>query len=437
MPARRRSRHRRQVASGSTVRICLVIVTIVFGSTSRAAEAPALPSPESLSIEQVVALAREQRAEISAARNRTLAAQQRPRIVSALEDPMLSPSIDHYPYQTDGMGRRYDWSVSLEQRFPLSGVRGHRRRAAEAEAARLAADAERVTLEVELDAAAAFLMLYERRGLLRIAQEQLALARQLVAASSARHASGQAGAADVLRAEVESARLTVQLRSRAEEVRAAEAMFNASVNRPADAVVPTLRAFAYDRMPPTSADAIEAALRSRPELAAGAAEIRRAGAEVEVMRSMYAPMGTVRLGQSSTMAEGPGAMLMVGISLPIWRDRLRAGVSEARAMQDMAQADLDAMRRMVEGQAAAALSQVHAAREQLAGFRDEVVPRARRTIAPTLAEYSSGRGPLLAAIEAAQALWIAETDLVMAEAELTLAWMRLHRAIGDMRGDAP
>ena len=50
------------------------------------------------------------------------------------------------------------------------------------------------------------------------------------------------------------------------------------------------------------------------------------------MRSMYKPMAMVRVGRASTMAEGPGAMLMIGVSVPIWRERLRSGVAEAKAI---------------------------------------------------------------------------------------------------------
>ena len=65
------------------------------------------------------------------------------------------------------------------------------------------------------------------------------------------------------------------------------------------------------------------------------------------------------------MTDGSGVMLMVGVSLPIWRSRLRAGVAEAEAMRDMASAELEAMRRMVEGQAAVAFNQVDAAQSRL------------------------------------------------------------------------
>ena len=78
------------------------------------------------------------------------------------------------------------------------------------------------------------------------------------------------------------------------------------------------------------------------------AEMARAEADVEVMRDMFRPMATIRTGPSYTMTDGRGWMAMVGLSLPIWRSKLRAGVAEAQAMRSMAEADLRAMTRMID-----------------------------------------------------------------------------------------
>ena len=110
--------------------------------------------------------------------------------------------------------------------------------------------------------------------------------------------------------------------------------------------------------------AIKAALTERPELVAVRAEIARADADVQVMRDMYRPMATIRTGPAYTMAEGRGWMAMVGVSLPIWRGKLRAGVAEAQAMRAMSEAELRAMTRMIEGDAAVAVHQVRAARDR-------------------------------------------------------------------------
>jgi magnesium-transporting ATPase (P-type) len=83
-----------------------------------------------------------------------------------------------------------DVSLTVEQRFPLSGVLGNRERAALADSHRARAEAEKVALDVELDAASAFLMLQERRQIAAVFTEQRALAEQLVRAATARYAAG-------------------------------------------------------------------------------------------------------------------------------------------------------------------------------------------------------------------------------------------------------
>jgi outer membrane protein TolC len=273
-------------------------------------------------------------------------------------------------------------------------------------------------------------MLQERRQTARILDEQRGFAQQFVRAALARFSSGTGGQADVLRAEIEVARLNGALRSIAAEVRAAQAMLNTSLARPADASIPAIDSPASAVAPPSPQTVRETALARRPELRAGHAEINRAQAEVSVMRSMYSPMAMVRTGPAYTMTDGAGWMVMVGISIPIWQGRLNAGVAEAEAMVDMSRADLQAMQRMVEGEAAVSRELVIASRERVLALRDEVIPRARQAIDPTLAEYSSGQLPLVSVINAAQSLWSAQGELVSAEFSLGAAQARLRRATG-------
>jgi outer membrane protein TolC len=214
-------------------------------------------------------------------------------------------------------------------------------------------------------------------------------------------------------------------------------MLNTSLGRPALEPIPQLQHVASREEPLPVPAVVDRALMSRPELVAGAAEIDRAVAEVDVMRSMYKPMATVRVGRASTMAEGPGAMIMIGVSVPIWRERLRAGVAEARAMQRMADADLEAMSRMVEGEAMAAREVVNAARAQALMLETEVMPRARAAIEAALASYASGQNSLVSVIESARALWEVQAEQVMAEAALGEAWAQLDRSMGAVQKARP
>jgi outer membrane protein TolC len=410
----------------------VLLMGILMGVPGIAApqEAPPLPFP--LSLADVVRIAGERRDEIHAARARTRAGESRPAIVSALADPMLAPSLDHLPFMLNGA----DVSVVVEQQIPLSGIRGHRRAAALADLDRLRAEAARTTLDVGLEAARAYLMLQERRRTAALVGEQIAFARDVVSAANARYASGTAPQSDVLRAEVEVARLDAIARALVGEVRGAEAMLNASLAIDAGTPVPPLAALALPQ-PVPAWPVIESALRSRPELAAGRAAIARAEAEVQVMRDMFRPMATIRTGPSYTMAEGHGWMAMVGLSLPIWREKLHAGVAEAVAMRAMSEADLRAMARMIEGDAAVAVSQLQAAGDRRAALDRDVLPRARMAIEPAVASYASGQLPLVSVIEAIQALWLVQSDLIAADTQLGLAWARLGRAIGSYEAIVP
>lgn len=406
----------------------VLLVGLGLGRAVAAQTADVLPDP--LRLQEVVQRASSRRAEVAAALARARAAAQRPAIVSALDDPMISPSVDHLPF----MGGGADVSLTFEQRFPLSRVLAHRGSAAEAEARLWAADAKRVELDVELEAVTAFFMLQERRGIARVLAEQLTLARQMVASATARYSTGSGAQADVLRSEIELARLEALARAATAEVRGAEAMLNASMARDATAPIPPLEADPVTEEPPVAAEVARSAVDARPELYAGRAEIDRADAEKRVMGSMYLPMAMVRTGPAYTMTDRFGWMVMLGVSIPLWRGRLNAGVAEAEAMADMARADVSAMERMVAGEAARAREQVVAVRERYVALRERVVPKAKQAVEASLAGYVSGQLPLVSVVEAAQALWMAQGDVIMAEAQLGIAWARLDRALGARGG---
>lgn len=382
-----------------------------------------LPSP--LALHDVVRLAGERRQEIEAARARARAGEARPLLAAALPDPMVSPAIDHLPFGFEGA----NVSVTIEQQFPLSAIRGHRRAAALAGLDRLRADTSRTGLDVGLEAATAFLMLHERRRTQTLVSEQLTFARDLVTATNVRYAAGTAPQSDVLRAEVEVARLDAQAIALAGSVRGAELMLATVLALDLPASIPLLAAPRLES-PLPAWPAIRSLVDARPEIAAQRAEVARAAAEVDVMRDMFRPMATVRTGPAYTMTEGRGWMAMVGLSVPLWRSKLRAGVAEADAMRAMAAADLQAMTRMLEGEAAVAGAEVQAAADRQRALVSNVLPRARLALDPAVAGYAAGQLPLVSVIEAIQALWLIQADVIAADLELGLAQARLGRAIG-------
>lgn len=398
--------------------------TLLASSRALGADTP-LPSP--LDAATVVRLARERRPETTAAKARWAAAAERPNVVSALPDPMLMVAADQVPFAlTSIMG-----SVTVQQEFPLSSVRSDRRHAAEAEAQRWGADAQRVILDVEFDALGAFYMLGERRGELPILEEQIALVAQLATVARVHFASGQGMEADVMRLDNERARLGADRDALVAEVRAAEAMLDTSLARSPDERVPPL-AWGDDPGEPPPLDALaRQALAQRPELVEAQAEKSRAAAEIDAMRSMYAPMALVRAGPAYQTPD-PGFTIMVGVTLPIWRERLGAGVAEARAMRAMAAADEDAMQRMIRGAVASAREAVVAARTRWLALAREIVPRAHLVVQSATGSFAAAQGPMVAVLDAARDLRDVRVDELMARARLGQAQAKLQREVGGL-----
>jgi cobalt-zinc-cadmium efflux system outer membrane protein len=408
----------------------LTFLACLVSSSAHAQATDPLPTP--LDASAVVRYVESHRAEIVAARAEARALEQRPAIVGSLPDPMVMVSADHIPFS--GMG--VDFSVQVQQDFPLSGVLGARRRSAQA-----AADARRLqvgetVLDVTAEALRAFHMLAGTRRMVAVLDAQVALAADLTRIATARYASGAAPQSDVLRAETETRRQTARRAALRGETAAREAMLNAALGRTGGLPLPELAA--GSETPPATVDALVAeALRARPELASWEATRRRYGAEVEAMRAMYWPMAFVRAGPSMTMNEGAGAMVMLGVSVPVWSGRLAAGVEEARAMGTMADAELRAARTMIAGEVRAAHGVLEAARVRTASLRDEVQPLAAQTLQATIASYAAGQSPLVSVIEAAVSLRMTLEERVMAEVDVGVARARLERAVGRFTERSP
>lgn len=407
------------------LRACLALLPILASiATSTGARAADLPSP--LKPDAVLKYAAEHRAEITAARAKAAAAAQVPAQVRALPDPMVMVSVDHLPIKLDGINA----SFLVQQDFPLSGVLGARERVAAADAKTATAQASTTKLDVEYQALAAYLMVVEAQRMASVLDDQVAIAKQVLAVSQARLSASDAASADVLRAQLDVVRLEGERTALDADIQSAASMLEAALGRPVTGEAPTCELTLPSADPPALAELVKKAVDTRPELAAMKASVARASAEIDVMKSMYSPMAFVRVGGAYTMTDGPGFMLMVGVTVPIWREKLGAGVAEAKAMGTMAGADVSAMRTMVEGEVGAARQAVIAARTRLATVRDKVLPLSKSVVSLTIATYAAGQLPLVSVLDAVRAIRDARMDEVLAEVKAAAAWARLGRAVG-------
>jgi outer membrane protein TolC len=386
------------------------------------AAADELPSADA-PVEAWVAYAERHSPGLSAARERWQAARQAVQEAGARPDPRLRIGVmlDHVQTRTGPMEGQY----GIEQAFPWFGTldAAEQRAAQEAEAVREEYEAARLLVSERVRRALHELAWLERA--LAVADGHRALVAQWEQVARSRYASGSAGQADVLRAQVELGKLEDRSQTLADLRGPFVARLNAALGRPAGAPVDP----PSDPYPvPGAID--EAALRdglpaSSPALRARARAVLAADASIELADAAYYPdfalgLEYTSIGRASMPVDGSGddaLAVTLGIDLPLWRGRLDAGLARARAERSAAVASAADERLALGAELAMTLYELRDADRRLALFRDGLVAKGRQALAAVSAAYSAGEASLLELVDSQRELLEFELSAARAETD--------------------
>ncbi len=291
--------------------------------------------------------------------------------------------------------------VTVMQMVPFPGKRGLATGAARARERALEARAEDVRLAQRARAAMLLLDLWRADSAVQVMDGSVALLAELARAARAAYAAGEGRQADVLRADVELARMRGERTAMAAMRAGMAAQLNALLGRAADAAVPGVVRPAYAALPADTAVA-NRAVAGRAMLAAGRGELDAADLGLRAVRREGWPDLTF----GATYGQRPMEMgtdrmlsLMVGASLPVW-GRQRTMRREAEAMRDMAAADLAAMEADTRARAGELLAERARARDLAALYAGTILPQAEAAAAAALAGYRAGTAEVMAVLDA-------------------------------------
>lgn len=324
--------------------------------------------------------------------------------------------------------------IQLTQMIPLAGQLGLAGDVERAKTAAADARASEVRLEERERAAMAFFELYETDHSVAVTEDTRRLLRDLAAITSSMYALGQGRQPDVLRAQVELARMHEDLVRMAAMRTGVAARLNAVLNVPTDVPVapPALPVFP-DSIP--SRDSLQAlALARRPMLAAGGEDVHAAeAAERLAGREIWPDLEVgVQYGWRP-MENGTDHMasLMVGFRLPIWAgSRQKAMRRETAAMRQMAVADLASMEADTRARVAELYADLQRTRTLLQLYRTSVLPQAGATVASSLAAYRVGGVDFMTLLDARMSLSRYRQDTIRLEADLGRAFAELEMLTG-------
>lgn len=342
--------------------------------------------------------------ELAAAKQKWEAAKQKIPQVRALDDPMIGVDIERDSTRFNSY-MDAEWMIS--QKLPWFG-----KRAAKASVAQLEAEATGFQY-LELARAlrgrvvAAHWQLWLAQQTVALTSENRQLLEEFAAAARARYEAGQTTQADLLRAEMELARVSNEVTTAARELQVAQAALNqllaAAPTTPREvSVAPSL--------PALSASLEQLQSQARKYCCILMSSLRAAQAReaaVRVARLENAPDFELRVearqrnGRSGIQEYDTG----VAINFPwLWRGKYRALQQEARAEWAMAQADFENEVNATMLEIQELYTRVESAHRLVRLYETKLLPQARQLIETTRAHYEAGTARFPELVEA-QKLW--------------------------------
>jgi outer membrane protein TolC len=324
--------------------------------------------------------------------------------------------------------------IQLMQMLPLGGKLRLSGRVASYTADAASARATDVRWDVRASAAMQFYDLYAAESQLTIARETKRLVQDIARVSQSMYSVGEAKQADVLRAQVEVARMSGDI-TRMETMRASMgAKLIATLNLPLDALPSSVEPPAFpDSLPPLDALGAEAEQR-RPMIIAGENDLASAEAGERLARKEIWPDLQIgvqygwRAGEMGTERMGS---LMLGASIPVHaRNRQLRMREEAAAMRRMSEADLVAMRSETRGRIAELYADYTRARNLRALYRTTILPQAEATVTASFAAYRVGDVNLMTLIDSQMTVNRYRQELVTLDAEQGKAIAEIEMLLG-------
>jgi len=379
--------------------VALALCGIGLSSVAAAQE----PDPV---LDALVSEALQRNPDLLALEETVLAARARPGQARALSDPMLS-----VVYTNDG------WSPSLgtqdmttlafmgSQDLPYPGKRRLRGDVAAREADQVAQQLERARLGVVAAVKRAYSGLVLSRELLELVREQEQLWRQIEGVARARYAVGQGAQPDVLRVQVEVTRVE-QLRTEQQaegQIRVAE--LNRLTGRPATSRVETRARLALRPIAEDVDGAVERLAGISPELRSAAVAQERASLLVSLASKQFKPDFSVQAGYMNRGGLDPMWQAGVGISLPLYRQRLSSGLAEAEAQVRASARLAESVRLQLRFRTQERLAQLEASQKIATLYGQGIIPQDRMSVDASVANYQTGKVPFIAVLEALTTLY--------------------------------
>lgn len=360
--------------------------------------------------------------------------------VTAFDDPMLVDTfqpLDDHSVQT-AAGRAPN-TLMLSQKFPWYGKLETRGQVAEQDVqiamTRLAQSELKVTEDVRLSY---YEVQFSQRAI-AITEEDAALLNDLLKIAEARYRTGAASQQDVLRAQVELNKLEDRLIALRRQLQQSQADLAKVLHTSPESNLLASPDIEIPSAPEHIEQLYQLAAECRPELQERFYAIQKAQRARDLAELNYYPDLTAGLGwQAVTNSEALSPVsngndnlaVTLGINLPIWRDKLDAGVREweQRSLENARryESTLDDTFRLIRR----LMVQIDAIQQQLDLFKGSMIPKTEQALRVSTADYRVNKVDFQQLLDNWSDLLMFHLQVARLEASLAQTLARLERVVG-------
>ena len=246
-----------------------------------------------------------------------------------------------------------------------------------------------------------------------IARENLELLQHFEEIARTKYKTAEAAHPDVIRAQVELAKLEDILKSLEEFRGPIVAKLNSILNRPAHTELAWPKKEPPGNIQPDKHSIIETLVKANPELAGLNLEVDAANAGVELAKKKFYPDIGVGVDWIQTdNAISPGVrdsgkdpvILMFSMNIPLWQDRYKAAERQAKANARKASMQKVNKENEIIAQAIHVLYDVEDSQRKMRLYGDVLVPKAEELVQASEAAYRTGTIDFLSLIDAQRML---------------------------------
>ncbi len=322
----------------------------------------------------------------------------------ALPDPQVQ--YGYYARQSD---MQMNEMVSVMQMFPWFGKIDARTDAASksAQAALQMYEAERLSLFK--DVKEGFYEYVYLGKATEIALENLELLRHFEEVARTKYTATQAGQPDVIRAQVELAKMEYVLRSLEQLRKPTVSKLNKALTLPQDTNLPWPKAEEFDASPLEYERLVNLLRQKNPQLSALDFEAMAAKSRIELAKKNVYP--DIGVGVEWTGFEKSGGMsgrdsvaLMFQLNLPLWRDSYTAGQKQAQAEASSIEYRKINTENSLLASAAQSYYDYNDSIRRIRLYRDTLIPKGKELLIASETAYKAGEVDFLSLIDSQRLL---------------------------------